>query len=361
MKTEFSEDIPPSSSQQSQVLESSQHGLPDDKKSINNLSETDTKAHMAVDLCDDEDLDQGDLDMSGISNKVWLVKVPKFLADYWSSVEEDNQTIGWVRVGQQQGSPEQKIKVILPDAVARRKQLPQEYNLSVMNKYPADTYLFEETVQERPGKGAVLKKAALTGKIAHECSVTPVIDDAYRNVMSFRSRFANIVKRSIKLIDDRGGNLYPGSAPRRSMPSFVRNQKARSGNESKNSRLPRSELLDALFRCFEMYEYWSTKGLREYLKQPESYLKEVLEKIAVLQRRGPYDSKWCLKPEYKSGLARAELQMDTDPTSPPNTEPNSAVGDGDDETELLTDTNDDDDDDAEMIDVPDTFEDIKIE
>src|SRR5436190_24181551 len=64
--------------------------------------------------------------------------------------------------------------------------------------------------------------------------------------------------------------------------------------------MPRNELLDALFECFKSYEFWTLKGLREHLNQPEAYLKETLENIAVLLKAGPFALKWTLKPEYKS-------------------------------------------------------------
>ena len=63
--------------------------------------------------------------------------------------------------------------------------------------------------------------------------------------------------------------------------------------------MPKKDLLDLLFRLFEEYEYWSMKGLNERTKQPESYLKESLESIANLIKKGPYTSKYSLKPEYK--------------------------------------------------------------
>jgi TFIIF, beta subunit HTH domain len=47
---------------------------------------------------------------------------------------------------------------------------------------------------------------------------------------------------------------------------------ARTKAEAQNNkatRIPKNELLDLLFKCFQEYAYWSLKGLREYVKQPE--------------------------------------------------------------------------------------------
>ena len=48
---------------------------------------------------------------------------------------------------------------------------------------------------------------------------------------------------------------------------------ARTKTEAQNNkatRIPKNELLDLLFKCFQEYAYWSLKGLREYVKQPEA-------------------------------------------------------------------------------------------
>jgi transcription initiation factor TFIIF subunit beta len=43
------------------------------------------------------------------------------------------------------------------------------------------------------------------------------------------------------------------------------------------------------------------KALRAELKQPEAYLRETLEKIAVLAKSGPFATQWSLKAENKLG------------------------------------------------------------
>jgi transcription initiation factor TFIIF subunit beta len=46
------------------------------------------------------------------------------------------------------------------------------------------------------------------------------------------------------------------------------------------ARMPRNQLLDALFALFREREQWPIKLLREKTQQPEVYLKEVLSEIA---------------------------------------------------------------------------------
>lgn len=67
----------------------------------------------------------------------------------------------------------------------------------------------------------------------------------------------------------------------------------------KAARIPQNELLDKLFALFKQYNYWSMKALREKTQQPEVYLRETLEKVAVLAKSGPFATHWSLKPENR--------------------------------------------------------------
>lgn len=49
--------------------------------------------------------------------------------------------------------------------------------------------------------------------------------------------------------------------------------------------------------------YWPMKGLKNKTKQPEAYLKEVLQDIATLVKSGPYASTWKRKGFYNRDLS----------------------------------------------------------
>jgi len=66
----------------------------------------------------------------------------------------------------------------------------------------------------------------------------------------------------------------------------------------KTIRIPESELMDKIIQCFSRYQYWSLKSLRAELKQPEAYLRQTLEKIAVLNKTGRFANNWSLRPEH---------------------------------------------------------------
>lgn len=72
------------------------------------------------------------------------------------------------------------------------------------------------------------------------------------------------------------------------------------------------------------------KALRAELQQPEAYLRETLEKVAVLAKSGRFATQWSLKEENK--LANYEGAGDAmAPTAGPDGGDESEFGDMDDE------------------------------
>ena len=71
------------------------------------------------------------------------------------------------------------------------------------------------------------------------------------------------------------------------------------------ARMPRNQLLDALFALFREREHWPIKLLREKTQQPEVYLKEVLSEIASLHRSGEFNGTWELMPSFKGDGVRS--------------------------------------------------------
>ena len=76
--------------------------------------------------------------------------------------------------------------------------------------------------------------------------------------------------------------------------------------DNKTARWPENQLLDELAKCFGIYTYWSIKALRSRIPQPEAFIRECLDKIAVIHRTGTFANHWSLKPEYQSMIEDKE-------------------------------------------------------
>ncbi|KAK7204808.1 transcription initiation factor IIF, beta subunit [Myxozyma melibiosi] len=290
---------------------------------------------------EDEDVyeDSGDLDMSAAGHKVWLVRMPKFLRDRWLEMGSDGRDLGTVRLN----NPKD-IRLLLADA-PEMKDLPHEYKLSVINQKVANTYVFAEENLARfrgsskdaaadpardsqGGNGAgssngsayqskkrryqpyrrvnIPKKTSIVGTVAHDCSLTvSPFDKNYKSFVEQRQQtFNNTAPRAqVTLLDEIPGVTLAMAGPsmKHSNSMFMKAQKREKerAQEGKAARIPRNELYDLLFKLFEEYDYWSMKGLRERTRQPEAYLKELLESVAILNKKGPYALKYSLRPEYK--------------------------------------------------------------
>lgn len=68
--------------------------------------------------------------------------------------------------------------------------------------------------------------------------------------------------------------------------------------ENKTARWEEQRLIDALEVAFSEYTYWSMKALRAKIPQPEAFLRETLDRFAVLHRSGRFANQWSVKPEF---------------------------------------------------------------
>lgn len=75
-------------------------------------------------------------------------------------------------------------------------------------------------------------------------------------------------------------------------------------SEDKYTRMDKDKLLDALAECFGEHKYWPLKAFKERLRQPEAWLREVLEEIAVIVRTGTFANTWQIKKEYEGSVKK---------------------------------------------------------
>lgn len=98
--------------------------------------------------------------------------------------------------------------------------------------------------------------------------------------------------------------------------------KPKKGEVLKAARIPKNDLLDLIFNCFREYQYWSMKALRQRTQQPQDWLKENLDEVAVLNKSGPFANHYCLSEAYRdkagsgSKEAAAEAADDGDDDEP---------------------------------------------
>lgn len=336
-------------------------------------------------LEEDESLD---MNLTTGNQKVWFVKLPRYLAERWTNPDNLNgQQLGQVKIRNNTGANGKRkleVKLVLNDSAD--ESIPHEYDLSILNTQVSNSYVFSEEnltrfkqevteVSEIPNQPelrefddqseqvarpnqyfrvlkngdtgekkfipfvkTIPKKTSLVGKIVHDCQIVPLKSDRrYAHVSASRLRMPLTQERpKVTFLNEIPGVVQSQAGPSihgRGNSMFLKSTAPRNKADGRATRMPKKDLLDLLFRLFEEYEYWSMKGLKDRTRQPETYLKESLELIANLIKKGPYTSKYNLKPEYKK-LRDAERAARLGQTM------------GDDDND-----NKDDDDDIEMEDI----------
>ncbi|GAB7356218.1 hypothetical protein MBLNU459_g6796t1 [Dothideomycetes sp. NU459] len=319
---------------------------------------------------DDDYEDTGELQIPA-QNGAWLAKLPKWLWEAWSTLEDDQEIeIGKMRIYDKRDDDiaKNKIRLQLHD-IPQHAKVPKKYDINVAKATYNNTVVFSERDQPghrawRPNRvikrdrdfsnhdykvnkkkytSSIPKQTALAAKIENEVTVTAVENDEYRRLTDARFTQMFQPKRTTTFATGVDSQMHPSMVTNNNFSAFVSASKPKTNKkkqQEKAVRISQEDLLDALHDCFREFRYWSLRALKQKLHQPEAYIKTVVEKIATLIRSGPFAMQYKLNPEYESSL-----NVDTSRVK----EEAAAEGESDD------DMKDDDDGDE------DDFEDVKMD
>ena len=303
-----------------------------------------------------------DLDLSQANRQIWLVRLPMFLAERWRDRSNlHGQELGKIKINKD-GS-QIKLMLNKDDNDKDGDSIPHEYDLQLTKKVVQNEFIFTEqnlkkyqqrekelaanpekqieaylkkqereeelkkrqqqmkrrnqrrkfnhrVMTDRDGRDRYIpyvktipKKTAIVGTVCHECQVMPSMNDPnYHKIVEQRRnlvKFNN--KEKITTLEETVGVTmsHTGMSMRSDTSNFLKIGREKAKNNVKSIRMPKKEVLDYLFKLFDEYDYWSLKGLKERTRQPEAHLKECLDKVATLVKKGPYAFKYTLRPEYK--------------------------------------------------------------
>lgn len=244
----------------------------------------------------------GIVDSVNAERRVWLVKIPDFLADSMNeilngmSLSGGNQgsecEIGLVRLYAATADSPARVSVILnSEGVQELHECPREYDMKFV-KSQQKMHLFSES-----GTG---KATAIEGRVEQECHMKPIMNEEYRAMLHQRTIEANRPKRTVQLVDSRSSAVQVGLIPHVRESDLLNRRKQRLGEpDQRRERLPETEVMNMLFKAFEQYPLWSLRGLADHTHQPVMHIREILGKIANYITRGPNKNLFELKPEFK--------------------------------------------------------------
>ncbi|OTB00043.1 hypothetical protein M426DRAFT_324622 [Hypoxylon sp. CI-4A] len=317
----------------------------------------DAPSPMSEGFADDDD-NGGDLKFYDPADTndgaVYLTHVPKYLYDAWEHMDDDAEIqIGtlrqWTDIGPN-GEPKDRIAILLDHTLAPHQQIPKEYNLEVKDMNLTNTFLFTEKDTEgyksknqgatniphylrpkaprpekteadgdnkRPRKGryqpyyrkAIPKETTLAGRFRHELNCQPAWTSETRHWLNIRNNDAMKPKATTTLTSANKpvGVIQAGShVSNDKFSNFVRTDTKKTVKKAKGekfARLPKGDLRDRIFECFERYNYWGMRAFRNELQQPEAWLRENLEEVAILHKTGPFAGQWELNSDHKGLLS----------------------------------------------------------
>ncbi|KAF4979038.1 hypothetical protein FZEAL_4713 [Fusarium zealandicum] len=289
---------------------------------------------------------------------LYLARVPRYMWTAWMKLTErlgdnDEIQIGTLRTWTEQkpdGSADTKLRMLLANNCPEHQLLPREYDLEVLEPNVSNHFIFSE--EDLPGfkarskarqeaanagipasllrqraannsgaekptydrrsryqpyyRKAVPKRTKVFGKVHYDVRVESRDRREEEQLLAQRIQDAEMSKSKLQIISRNKASTItnPGSAGSINWGSnFVKNTapttKPKKGEIFKAARIPENQLLDLIFECFRQYQYWSMKALRQKLQQPDQYLRQVLEKIAVLNKSGRFANHYCLSDAYR--------------------------------------------------------------
>ncbi|SPP83804.1 general transcription factor IIF subunit 2 [Drosophila guanche] len=247
-----------------------------------------------------------DLDLSNAGRGVWLVKVPKYIAQKWEKAPS-NMDVGKLRISKTPGQKAQVSLSLTPAVLALDpdEKIPTEHVLDVSQVTKQTLGVFSHMAPEAaanigkenstaPGATPDNEKLYMEGRIVQKLECRPIADTCYMKLKLDSIRKASEPQRRVQPIDKIVQNFKPVKDHAHNI-EYRERKKA----EGKKARDDKNSVMDMLFHAFEKHQYYNIKDLVKITNQPISYLKEILKDVCDYNMKNPHKNMWELKKEYR--------------------------------------------------------------
>jgi len=215
------------------------------------------------------------------SRKVWLVKIPSFLAEAWSKQSDKTDALGTINIKEDVATKVYDMSIKLKESPTIQ-DLPKEYSLNC--KPPPNLMnIFSENQEDG--------RMAIEGTVEFSCDVKPQYSEEYKRLCRGRLDKSMTKTRVLKTIDQEKD---------KELMKPIRENLTKKKVEDKRERIDKDVLIDKIFTLFEKQAFYDLKTLASETKQPTQYLKEVLTDLCVFNKRGPRKGMFELQPQLKN-------------------------------------------------------------
>ncbi|TRY78595.1 hypothetical protein TCAL_06459 [Tigriopus californicus] len=278
-----------------------------------------------------------DVDLVNACRGVWLVNVPKYIADRWENCPE-NSNVGKLKIARRTNatpvvsfSLDDSVIAATPVGVAKggpssmskgsQKEIPKEHKF-VVNTLNSQTLAVlshssaagSEALTGPGGTpiGPVLDKLAVEGKVVQRAECRPINNHIYMSLKKEAYLKAIEPTRQTKHLD----KAVMAYKPKANHAVNIAND-LKKKSEGKKSRDDKEKVMETLFALFEKHQYYNIKDLVKETRQPVTYLKEILKEVCNYNLKNPHKNMWELKPEYRHYKGADE---DADDPKPENSD-----------------------------------------
>ncbi|KAL1140888.1 hypothetical protein AAG570_000816 [Ranatra chinensis] len=245
-----------------------------------------------------------DLDLANAARGVWLVKVPKYIANRWEKAP-GNIEVGKLKILKAAGQKSHVSLTLSESALCLKEpgeqNIPKDHRLDVSMVTKQTLGVFSHYVPSfflaTPNPDAIVpesEKLCLEGKIVQKLECRPYADTCYMKLKLESIRKASVPTRKVQQLDRIVQNYKPVSDHKHNIEYEVKKK-----SEGKKARDDKAVVLDMLYAAFEKHQYYNIKDLVTKTRQPIVYLKEILKEVCNYNLKNPHKNMWELKPEYR--------------------------------------------------------------
>jgi len=240
-----------------------------------------------------------DLDLSNAARGVWLVKVPKYIAERWETAAGGSE-VGKMKIVRRAKQPplvtlsmDDALTPAMPDAnLTQKTAIPKDHKVIMQSVAMQSLAVFSHTAGDP--SVPTPDKLALEGKVAQKADCRPISNNVYMDLKKQSILQAIEPTRKAKALKN-PVNTYKPVANHAANLEFENRKK----KEGKKMRDDKDAVMEVLFALFEKHQYYKINDLVKYTKQPVTYLKEILKDVCTYNMKNPHKNMWELKPEYR--------------------------------------------------------------
>ncbi|XP_068595243.1 general transcription factor IIF subunit 2 isoform X3 [Brachionichthys hirsutus] len=238
--------------------------------------------------------EKGEVDLTGAKQNmgVWLVKVPKYLAQQWEKATGRGD-VGKLRICKNGNQGKAEVSFTLDEELTviqgledKAVSAPRDHPFTMQTVGGQTLAVFTENSSD---------KIALEGVVVQRAECRPAVSDSYMRLKRLQIEESSKPVRLSQQLQNPVTNNYKPVANHSYNLEYERKKK----EEGKRARADKHQVLDMLFSAFEKHQYYNIKDLVDITKQPVIYLKEILRDIGVYNVKGTHKNTWELRPEYR--------------------------------------------------------------